>query len=227
VKKLEVTNPLYKNQGIHVIASIFTVEKGVIKVLLVKRNNEPFKNKWSLVGGALYNNETLKEGIEREIKEKTGIENINIYFSNVFSEVKRSPVKRMIAISYIGIIDSHKVSILKKTLKTTDADWFKISEIPDLAYDHNEIIKEGIKTLKKEIVTTDILKSLFPNGFTIPEIHKTYETILGYELDRRNFRKKILSLGLITDTNKVINFEGKKPAKLYKFNKKIQNKNVF
>lgn len=224
---MEVSNPLYKNQGIHIISSIFTVEKGIIKVLLIKRNNEPFKNKWSLVGGALYNNENLEDGMRREINEKTGIENIDIYFSNIFSKVDRSPIKRMIAISYIGIIDSHKVSILKKTLKTTDADWFKIDDIPSLAYDHNEILNEDIKTLKKEIVTTDILKSLFPNGFTIPEIQKTYEAILNCKLDRRNFRKKLLSLGLITDTNKVTNFEGKKPAKLYKFNRRIKNKNVF
>ncbi len=224
---MEVTNPLYKNQGVHVIASIFTVEKGVIKVLLIKRNNEPFKDKWALVGGALYNNENLLDGMTREIKEKTGIEGIDIYFSNVFGEVNRSPVKRMIAISYIGIIDSHKVLVLKKTLKTTDADWFNIGDIPLLAYDHNEILTSSINTLREIITTTDILKSLFPNGFTIPEIQKTYETILEKEFDRRNFRKKLLSLGLITDTNKVINFEGKKPAKLYKFNKTIKNKNVF
>lgn len=224
---MEITNPLYKNQGIHVISSIFTVEKGEIKVLLIKRNNEPYKDKWALVGGALYNNEDLEDGMRREIKEKTGIENIEIYFSNVFGKVDRSPIKRMIAISYIGIIDSHKVQVLKKTLKTTDADWFKIDEIPELAYDHNEIITSSVTTLKEKIVTTDILKSLFPNGFTIPEIQKTYEAILKRKFDRRNFRKKLLSLGLIIDTNKQINFEGKKPAKLYKFAKKIKNKNVF
>ncbi len=224
---METSNPLYKNIGIHVISSIFTVEKGIIKVLLIKRKNEPFKDKWALVGGALYNNETLEDGMRREIKEKTGIENIDIYFSNVFSNVFRSTIKRMVAISYIGIIDSAKVSVFKETLKTVDADWFKIDEIPPLASDHNEILNMGINTLREKIVTTDILKSLFPNGFTIPEIQKTYEAILNKKLDRRNFRKKLLSLELITDTKKQINFEGKKPAKLYKFNKKIKNKNVF
>ena len=173
---MELTNPLYNNQGVHVISSIFTVEKGVIKVLLVKRNNEPFKDKWALVGGALYNNENLLDGMMREIKEKTGIEGIDIYFSNVFGEVNRSPVKRMIAISYIGIIDSQKVSVLKNTLKTTDADWFNIGDIPELAYDHNEILNSSINTIREKITSTDILKSLFPNGFTIPEIQKTYET---------------------------------------------------
>ena len=228
VRVMEINNPLYKNQGIHVIISIFTIEKGITKVLLVKRKNEPYKDLWALVGGALYNNEELLDGINREIKEKTGIENIEICFSSVFGEVNRSPIKRMIAITYIGIIDSKRVEFLKNTRKTSDADWVPIDKIPKLAYDHNDIVNQGIITLKEKIVETDILKSLFPEGFTMPEIQKAYEAILNKEFDRRNFRKKILSIGLIEDTNKLVNFEGKKQAKLYRFNKKIkENKNVF
>ena len=145
---MEVNNPLYKNQGIHVIASIFTIEKGITKVLLVKRKNEPYKDLWALVGGALYNNEELLDGINREIKEKTGIENIDIYFSSVFGDVNRSPIKRMVAITYIGIIDSNRVNFLKNTTKTIDADWVSIDNIPKLAYDHNNILNEAINTLK-------------------------------------------------------------------------------
>lgn len=225
---MEVNNPLYKNQGIHVIISIFTIEKGVTKVLLIRRKNEPYKDFWALVGGALYNNEELLDGIKREIKEKTGIENIDIYNSSVFGDVNRSPLKRMVAITYIGIIDSNRVSVLKETNKTIDAEWVDIDNIPILAYDHNNILSAGIETLKEKIIQTDILKSLFPNGFTIPEIQKAYESILKKEFDRRNFRKKLLSMGLIEDTNKYVNFKGKKQAKLYRFNIKIkENKNVF
>ena len=225
---MEVNNPLYKNQGIHVIISIFTIEKGITKVLLIRRKNEPFKDLWALVGGALYNNEELLDGIKREIKEKTGIENVDIYNSSVFGNVNRSPLKRMVAITYIGIIDSKRVKFLKETNKTSDADWVDIDKIPKLAYDHNEILKEAIETLKRKIVETNILKSLYPDGFTIPEIQKAYEIILEKEFDRRNFRKKLLSMGLIEDTNKYVNFEGKKQAKLYKFNSKTkENKIVF
>lgn len=225
---MELNNPLYKNQGIHVIISIFTIEKGITKVLLIKRKNEPYKNSWALVGGALYNNEELIDGLEREIKEKTGIDNIDIYFSSVFGDVNRSPLKRMVAITYIGIIDSKRVNFLKKTNKTSDADWVPIDNVPKLAYDHNDILSEGISTLKSKIVETDILKALYPDGFTIPEIQKVYEVIMNKEFDRRNFRKKILGMGLIEDTNKYINFAGKKQAKLYRFNKKTkENKNVF
>ena len=163
---MEITNPKYEHQGIHVITTIFTVDKGVLKVLLVKRKNEPFKECWALTGGALYNDEDLEDGLNREIYEKTGLKNIKVKFSKVFGKKDRSPVMRMIAITYIGMIDVSKVKIVKDTLKTSNAEWFKIDEVPELAYDHNEIITESIKTLKEEILKTDLLKNFFPNGFT-------------------------------------------------------------
>ena len=209
--------PLYKKQGIHVIASIFTVQKGEIKVLLVKRKNEPFKGMWSLVGGALYNNETLLEGLQREIFEKSGLTDIKVYPSGIFDRVDRMPNMRMIAITYVGIIDSEKVMVLKKTLKTEDSDWVSIDKVKKLASDHNDILKKGLETLKELIVSSDILESLFPKGFTIPEVQKTYETILGKKFDRRNFRKKLLNDGIIWAVNKDAVFNGKKPAKLYCF----------
>ncbi len=223
---MKLNDVRYKDIGVHVLASIFTVDKGIIKVLLIRRNNEPYKDKWALIGGALYNNETVEDAMKREIKEKSGIDKLDLCFSSINSKVDRSPIKRMLAISFIGVLDKKSVDIHKETLKASDSDWFNIDSIPELAYDHNDIINECLETLREKIQTTDILKALFPNGFTIPEVQKTYETILNKEFDRRNFRKKLLSLGLISDTGKQVNFEGRKPAKLYKFNRKIKNKNV-
>lgn len=214
---MQVNNPLYKNQGIHLISTIFTVEKGITKVLLIKRSNEPFKDYWALPGGALYNNEDINDGLKRELREKTGIENIKLDMVNVYGKLGRSPVMRMVAISWMGVIDSNRVSILKETLKTSNADWFNINNIPVLAYDHNEILNDSIEKLKSKIFETDILKNLFNEEFTLPELQKVYETILNKSFDRRNFRKKLINDGVIIDTNKLINFEGKKPAKLYKF----------
>ena len=224
---MDVYNPLYKNQGIHVISSIFTVEKGVTKVLLIQRKHKPFKGSWALVGGALYNNEDIEEGMKREIFEKTGIKDIDIYFSGVFGKVNRTPVMRMVAITYIGVIDSTKISPLKETLFTSNADWFAIDNIPELAYDHNELLPKGLETLKEKIENTDILKALFSNGFTLPELQKTYESIFDKNFDRRNFRKKMLGLDLIYDTEKEVVFGGNKPAKLYKFNKRSKKRSVF
>lgn len=137
---MEIKNPLYKNQGIHVISAIFTIEKGVTKVLLIRRKNEPYKDMWALVGGALYNNETIDDGIEREVYEKTGIKLNNKEMFGIFSKVDRSPLMRMIAVGYIGLIDANKVNIIKNTTKTIDADWYPIDNIPLLAYDHLSLI---------------------------------------------------------------------------------------
>ena len=223
---MQVKNPLYKKIGIHLIASLFTVEKGIVKVLLVRRTNEPYKGKWALVGGALYNNEELEDGIKREIFEKTGMVGTEVFMYKSFGKIRRSPIQRMVALGYLGVIDSNKVNILKETLKTSAADWYPLDKIPSLAYDHDEILSAAIGELKTRIVESDILKSLYPDGFTMPEIQKIYETILNKTIDKRNFRKKFLSLGLIEDTNKFATFEGTKPAKLYKFKKNKKNKNV-
>ena len=220
-------NALYKWQGIHVITAIFTVEQGVTKVLLVKRKNEPYKGDWILTGGALYNNEDLEAGARREILEKTGIENIEIEQFQTFGKVDRSPVMRMIAVAYIGIIDCNRVKVIRETTNTSNADWFPIDKIPGLGFDHEEILNEALIFLQSKIVSTDILKALFPNDFTLPEIQKTYEAILNRSFDRRNFRKKLLSLDLIEDTNRTGRFEGKKPAKLYRFKKVIKTERVF
>lgn len=223
---MKKSNALYKNQGIHVITAIFTVEQGVTKVLLVKRKNEPYKGDWILTGGALYNNEDLDTGAKREIFEKTGIEDIEIEQFKAFGKVDRSPVMRMVAVAYIGVIDSTRVKVLRETINTSNADWFSIDKIPGLGFDHEEILSEALIYLRSKIVSTDILKALFPYEFTIPEIQKTYEAILNKKFDRRNFRKKLLSLNLIEDTKRTGKFEGKKPAKLYKFKKTTKKKNL-
>ena len=189
---MEVLNPLYKNQGVHVISNIFTVDKGITKVLLVKRTNEPHKGMWALPGGALYNNKDLIEGVKRELKEKTGLKNIELSLCNVFGDVNRSKLMRMVGISYLGVIDSNKVHLLKETLKTSDAEFVPIDSIPDLAYDHNEIVNDALEKLKEVIFNSSILKSLYPDTFTMPEIQKAYESILGIKYDRRNFRKRCL-----------------------------------
>lgn len=224
---MNIKNRKYKGQGIHVITAIFTVEQGITKILLIKRKNEPFLGDWVLTGGALYNNEDLIEGAKREILEKTGIKDIDIKQFKTFGKVDRCPVMRMIAVGFIGIIDSHRVKILRETESTTNADWFPIDKIPPLGYDHEEILKEALVELQNQIVKSNILKSLFPEGVTMPELQKVYEAILNKKFDRRNFRKKMLHLDLIEDTLESEQFEGNRPAKKYKFKKEIIDKDIF
>ena len=145
----------------------------------------------------------------------------------IIDTIDRSPIKRMIAICFIGVMDIEKAELLSSTSKTSDIGWVDINMIPELAYDHNETLKYAIDDLKDKIVTTDILKSLFPNEFTLPELHNVYTSILNIDVDRRNFRKKMLNLNLISDTNKTVVYKGKKPAKLYRFNDIKNNKSIF
>ena len=224
---MDVRNKLYKNQGIHVITALFTVEQGITKVLLIKRKNKPFEGDWVLTGGALYNNEDLEEGALRELEEKTGISGVEIKQFKAFGKVDRAPVMRMVAIGFIGIIDSKRVHVLRETKNTSNADWFPIDKIPPLGYDHEEILHDALIELRKQIVKSNILKSLFPDGVTMPELQKTYEAILNKRFDRRNFRKKILNLNLIEDTNLSDRFEGNKPAKVYMFKIEIEDKEIF
>lgn len=223
---METRNKLYKNQGIHVITALFTVEQGITKVLLVKRTNKPFAGDWVLTGGALYNNEDLIAGALREIEEKTGIKGIPITEFKTFGRVDRSPVMRMIAVGFFGVIDSKRVSILRETKSTSNADWFPIDKIPPLGFDHEEILEAALKELQKKIINSNILKALYPETVTIPELQKVYEAILNKKFDRRNFRKKILGLNILDDTGLTNQFDGNKPAKLYKFKKKIEDKEV-
>lgn len=224
---MELKNPLYKNIGIHVVSSIFTVDNGVMKVLLIQRTNEPYYGKWALPGGGLYNNELVVDGAKRELKEKTGLDNIDLKMYKIFDRIDRSPLKRMIAIAFIGIIDKNKAHLLNETNKTSASDWFDIKAVPELAYDYNEILDGAIDELKNMIQQTDILKALFPDEFTLPELQQVFESILNITFDRRNFRKKMINSNFVIDTNKYINFKGKKPAKLYKLNKNIKSKSIF
>lgn len=214
---MELNNKLYKNIGIHVITTLFTVDKGIVKVLLVKRTNEPFNGYWALPGGAMYNNETLEDGAKRELKEKTGLENIKLELGNIFDDVNRSNLQRMIGVSFLGVINTKGIELQKETMKTSNADFFAIDKVPKLAYDHNLVIDKSLVILKEKILKSSILKDLLPEEFTLPELQKVYETLLNKELDRRNFRKKLLNDGIIWAVNKDAVFNGKKPAKLYCF----------
>ena len=215
---MNINDPRYDNQGLHVVLAMFTIENGKFKVLLIKRKNEPFKNKWILVGGCAYNTETGEEAMKRELYEKTRLKDLEFEMFDVFTNPNRSPQNRMIAIGYIGVSDCSIIEKFSKTEKASDANWFEIDKIPELGYDHKEILYKAIEVLKQKIFTTSIMKRLFPDNFTMPELQSAYEIILNKSLDRRNFRKKLLADNIIIETGKLLKVANKKATKLYKFN---------
>ena len=209
------------------LISIFSVEKGDIKILLIKKQEDPYKGYWILPRGILTNEETLEENIEKTLYNETGLKDVIVEQCKMFSKIDRNPNARVIGASFIGLIDSKSIEIKKDEIKDVEMKWFLINELPKIGYDHEEIAINSIETLKKKLLTSEALKTLFPSDFTLPELQKIYEQILGKQLDRRNFRKKFLSLDLIEDTNeKNIGCNGR-PAKLYRFKEGIQNINIF
>lgn len=211
---------------VETLIGIFTVIEGNVKILLTRRNKEPYKGYWTLLGNDLKNNETLENNISDVVIEEANLSNISIEQCHTFSNLDRGSDDRKIAITFIGLIDSKTVE-LKTQDSINELSWFNINDIPKTGFDHDVIIKYMIENLKKKLLNTTSLKILFPSDFTLPELQKVYEQILDRELDRRNFRKKFVALDLIEDTGyKNDGFNGR-PAKLYKFKDNIVEKDLF
>ena len=209
------------------LINIFTVEKGKLKVLLVRKKEEPYKGYWVLPNKIISSNETLEDGIQNILEEQIGTSTMYIEQDYTFSNIERNPNERIIATSYMGIIDSKTYEIRKENTKEIEKEWFPIDEIPKMAYDHKEIVEKAIEKLKTKLVNSNILKSLFPSDFSLPELQNIYESIMNTKLDRRNFRKKFINLGLIEDTG-YSNIGGSgRPAKLYRFKEDIKEVNLF
>ena len=215
------------NNYLETLISIFTIDKGDLKVLLLRKKTEPYKGYWILPGNILRNDETLEDNITDAVLDKTGLLSVYIEQCYTFSNIDRDPDGRVIATSFIGLVDSKSVEIKREERPEYETAWFSIEELPKLGYDHENIIARNIDYLKKKIVNSNVLKSLFPSDFTLPELQHVYEQILGKELDRRNFRKKFIGLDLIEDTlEKNTGFNGR-PAKLYRFKDEIKEINLF
>ena len=208
------------------LISIFTVDKGFLKVLLLKNKQDPYKGYWILPGGPLKNNETIEDNITDAIFDQTGLLKMSLEQSYTFSNLNRYPDKRVLGISVIGLIDIVSAEIKRKELESIESDWFKVGDLPKLGYDHEEIINKALENLRKRVSNIKEMKVFFPSDFSLPEIQNAYEQITGKKLDRRNFRKKFLALDLVEETNEYATGEHGRPAKLYRFKERIKD-NMF
>lgn len=210
----------YINQ-IEVLVNLFTISKGKLNVLLFRKEEDPFKGYWMLPSNLLMVSETIEECAKYTIDEMAGLNDVYLKQCNVFSKIDRLPNDRIVANSLIGLIDNQTL-LLKKVKRNYDSAWFPINELPKMVYDHGDILKDTIGYLRKELTNVELLKKLFPSDFTMPELQAVFEEILGKELDRRNFRKKIINLDILEDTGDKNNIKNGRPAKLYRF-KEIEN----
>lgn len=215
----------YMNE-LEVLINLFTIEKGVLKVLLVRRDMEPYRGYWMLPTGLLLSNETIEECSREVLYEWLGLKDIHLENCGIYSELKRIPVERVIGSSLTGIIDIDSFNIKRKKNIESFA-WFSVDEIPKVVYDHDQIIMDASKYIRKRLRQIDFLKHLFPSDFTLPELQMTYEQIIGKSLDRRNFRKKIIGLDILEDTKYKNEETNGRPAKLYRFKDEIEGEMMF
>ena len=175
---------------------IFTFEDWQLKVLLIRRGGEPYKGSWAFPGGFLQMNETAKDGALRELSEETGLEPAAIGELGVFSDVDRDPRERVITIAYYALVKPSEV------IGGDDADeaaWFPVDDLPDLAFDHRKIFESAMERLRRDIHFQPVGFDLLDDEFTIPDLQRLYEAILGVKFDRRNFQRKIMASGILEE----------------------------
>jgi len=216
-----------QNIMIETLISVFTIEQGIIKVLLIKNKVEPYKGYWMLPGNILKVNETLENNVTDVVYDKLGFTDLFIEQSHTFSDVNRNHEKRVLAVNYIGLIDSVTASVKRNVIEDVESEWFDINDVPKLIYDHENIIKASTKELKTKLINSLTLKDMYPSDFTLPEIARLYENLLGYSIDRRNLRKKFLQYDMIEETGDYSTGINGRPAKLYRFKQEIKDFNIF
>jgi 8-oxo-dGTP diphosphatase len=194
---------------------IFTIRQDELKVLLIKRALPPHKNQWALPGGFIKMEEGLEEGARRELEEETGVTGVYLEQLYTFGRPDRDPRERVITVAYYALIPSDELEP-KAASDAENVSWFGLKELPDLAFDHKEILKMAHERLIAKLDYSTIAFQLMPTQFTLSELQQVYEVILGEPIDKRNFRKRILSLNLIKETGKERKAGAHRPAKLYR-----------
>lgn len=212
---------------IEVALNIFTIEKGEVKIFLTRKKTEPYKGYWILPTKELEIDESLEDCAFKIIEEQTGLHNVYLEQVKTFSAIDRNIDKRVLATSFLGLVDSVSVEFKTDVIENVESNWFSINTLPKIGFDHEKIINNSIEKLKSKLIDSNMLKKLFPSDFTLPEIQRAYEQILGIEIDRRNFRKKFINLDLIEDTGYKNEGANGRPAKLYKFKDEIKQRNLF
>ena len=180
---------------------VFGYRNQEIFLLLIERDLVPFKGMWALPGGFVKDGETLGETAKRELFEEAGVQNLYLEQFHVFDDIKRDPRERVLSVAFFALVKPDEYFPESGT-DASDARWFKLSKLPKLAFDHQKIIEFALRVLQEKIKSAPIAFELLPNQFTLSDLQILYETLLGQKRDKRNFRKKILSLNILKSSGK-------------------------
>lgn len=206
----------YPHPSVTTDCVIFGFDGSKLKVLLIKRGGEPYKGRWAFPGGFMQIDESAEQGARRELKEETGLETVYIRQFHTFSEPNRDPRERVVTIAYYALVRLQEV---KGGDDAAEASWFALDQVPQLAFDHDLILRKAEQALRQQIHFEPIGFELLPEKFTVRELQNLYEAILDVHFDRRNFYNKMMRLGMLEQTDQTVNPSKKREAFLFRFNK--------
>jgi ADP-ribose pyrophosphatase YjhB (NUDIX family) len=201
---------------------IFGFSEGELSLLLIKRKIEPAKGQWSLMGGFLRENESIDDGAKRVLNELTGLENVYMEQVRTFGEVERDPGERVLSVAYYSLVKIEESD--QERLDDHNAYWIKINELPELVFDHGQMVELARDVMRQKASTEPIGFNLLPDLFTLTQLQSLYEAIYGTILDKRNFRKRVAEMDYIVKTDQIDKTGSKRGASLYKFNDRIYQK---
>ncbi len=198
---------------------VFGLDEEDLKILLIQRAIPPFEGRWALPGGFVQIDETLEEAALRELREETGMQDLFLEQLYTFGAVGRDPRERVVSVAYYALVNLGDHEIEAAT-DARNAAWFSVDDLPQLAFDHTEIVQTALKRLKGKVIYEPVGFELLPRKFTLTQLQRMYEKILERPIDKRNFRKKILGMGLLQELDEVQVDVSHRAARLYRFDEK-------
>jgi 8-oxo-dGTP diphosphatase len=206
----------YPRAALTVDCVVFGFDEGDLKVLVIERGLEPFKGRWALPGGFVRVDETLDAAARRELGEEAGLTRVFLEQLYTYGAVDRDPRERVVSVAYFALVKL-SAHAAKAATDAANARWFPVSKVPKLAFDHGEILETAVARLKSKVRYQPIGFELLPPKFTLSQLQHLYEAVLGTELDKRNFRKKVLSFELLIPLKETQMLGRHRPAQLFRF----------
>lgn len=207
---------------------LFTIRDARLQVLLVRRGIPPFEGRWAIPGGFVLPDESLDQAARRELEEETGVKDVYLEQLYTFGVPDRDPRGRVITVAYYALVSSDRQ--VSAGSDAADARWWAMEQLPDLAFDHAEILSYSLERLRNKLEYTTVGFQLLPETFTLTELQQVYEAILGRRLDKRNFRRKLDLLGVLTPLKQLRRQGPSRPAMLYRFSaakfEKLKDKGI-
>ena len=198
---------------------VFGFEDSKLKLLLGKRRMDPGRGEWSLYGGFVGAEESVDEAAHRVLFELTGLRDLYMKQVHTFGAVDRDPGERVISVAYCALINVKDYD--HRLLEEHGVQWVELDKMPQLYSDHSDMVKRAITLLRRRINTEPLSFNLLPDLFTLTQVQHVYEAVLGEEIDKRNFRKRIKSIDFIEKTELIDKLTSKRGAALYRFNKRM------